>query len=66
MNCPRPENIERQWRPAPKKKVEEDEFIIRCVTEQTWTGLVIKNFGPEQGLGKTTFHLSSKGRGTIM
>ncbi|KAG1927358.1 hypothetical protein F2P79_024296 [Pimephales promelas] len=51
MNCPRPDNIERQWRPAPKKKVEEDEFIIRCVTEQTWTGLVIKNFGAEQGLG---------------
>ncbi|CAM4574700.1 unnamed protein product [Leuciscus chuanchicus] len=51
VNCPRPEHIVQLWRPAPKKMVEADSFVIRCVSEQTWTGLAIKDFGPPEGLG---------------
>lgn len=53
-NYPKPEEIERLWKPAPKRTIETDEVIIRCVSEQTWTGLAIKDFGAEQGLGKKT------------
>jgi len=62
VNWPKPEEIVLQWRPAPKQKVEEDSFVIQCVSQQTWTGLAIKDFGAEQGLAKKTLHLSCKGR----
>ena len=60
VNCPRPEDIVQLWRPAPKKMVEDDSLLIRRVSEQTWTGLAIKDFGPPEGLGKKTFHFSGQ------
>ncbi|XP_039539028.1 N-lysine methyltransferase KMT5A-like [Pimephales promelas] len=51
VNWPKPEEIVLQWRPAPKQKVEEDRFVIQCVSQQTWTGLAIKDFGAEQEQG---------------
>ncbi|XP_077083203.1 uncharacterized protein LOC143736351 [Siphateles boraxobius] len=51
VNCPKPEDIERLWTPPSKGAVEDDKFIIRCVSEQTWSGLAIKDFGAKQGLG---------------
>lgn len=51
-NYPKPEEIERLWKPAPSGTVETNEVIIKCVSEQTWTGLAIKDFGAEEGLGK--------------
>lgn len=51
-NYPKPEEIERLWKPAPSGTVETNEVIIKCVSEQTWTGLAIKDFGVEEGLGK--------------
>ncbi len=32
--------------------------VCVCVSEKTWTGLAVKDFGPEGGLGERTFHLS--------
>ncbi|XP_051741310.1 uncharacterized protein LOC127507920 isoform X2 [Ctenopharyngodon idella] len=60
-NYPKPEEIERLWKPAPKRTIETDEVIIRCVSEQTWTGLAIKDFGAEQGLGVVATRRFSKG-----
>ncbi|XP_073701792.1 uncharacterized protein [Garra rufa] len=50
-NCPKPEDIERLWKPASTGTIETDEVIIKCVSEQGWTGLAIKDFGDEDGLG---------------
>ncbi|KAA0720553.1 hypothetical protein E1301_Tti019683 [Triplophysa tibetana] len=50
-NYPKPEEIERMWKPAPKVTIENDRLLIKCVSEQTWPGLAIKDFGPEQGQG---------------
>lgn len=52
----------RLWKPAPNKVLESDDFVIRCVSKQTWTGLAIKDFGAPEGLGKKTFHFSCQGR----
>lgn len=62
VNCPKPEDIERLWTPPSKADVEDDKFILRCVSEQNWSGMAIKDFGDERGFGKKTFHLSCKGR----
>ncbi|XP_051949110.1 uncharacterized protein si:dkey-23a23.2 isoform X2 [Xyrauchen texanus] len=51
VNCPKPEHIERLWTPPSKGAVEDDKFILRCVSEQNWSGLAIKDFGAKQGLG---------------
>ncbi|CAM4574692.1 unnamed protein product [Leuciscus chuanchicus] len=49
VNCPRPEDIVQLWKPAPNTVLENDDFVIRCVSNQTWTGLAIKDFGaPEE------------------
>ncbi len=56
-NHPKPEDIVRMWKPASKTTIETDESLIKCVSEQTWKGLAIKDFGPEQGLGLTIFHI---------
>lgn len=50
-NYPKPEEIEHFWKPAPKVTIETDEIIIKSVSQQTWKGLAIKDFGPQQGLG---------------
>lgn len=50
-NHPKPEDIALLWKPAPKVTIESDEIIINNVSQQTWTGLAIKDFGPKQGLG---------------
>ncbi|KAI7796801.1 hypothetical protein IRJ41_006715 [Triplophysa rosa] len=50
-NYPKPEKIQWLWKPAPKRTIETDTFIIRCVSEQVWPGLAIKDFGAEQGHG---------------
>ncbi|KAG1927300.1 hypothetical protein F2P79_024363 [Pimephales promelas] len=54
VNCPKPEDIVQLWRPAPKKMVEGDSLVIRRVSEQTWTGLAIKDFGPPEGVVTTS------------
>ncbi|XP_052003458.1 N-lysine methyltransferase KMT5A-like [Xyrauchen texanus] len=54
VNCLKPEKIMLLWKPAPKQKVEEDGFVIQCVSQQNWMGLAIKDFGAEQGLGVVT------------
>nr|XP_055049489.1 uncharacterized protein LOC129434954 [Misgurnus anguillicaudatus] len=51
VNCPKPEDIERLWVPPSKVAVEDDKFILSCVSQQTWSGLAIKDFGAKQGLG---------------
>ncbi len=58
VNSPKPEGVVQLWKPANKITVETDPLIISCVSEQTWTGLAIKDFGPGQGLGEKTFNLS--------
>ncbi|KAK2907361.1 hypothetical protein Q8A67_006346 [Cirrhinus molitorella] len=60
-NYPKPEEIERLWKPAPTGTIETDEVIIKCVSEQTWTGLAIKDFGAEEGLGVVATRPFSKG-----
>ncbi|XDV52136.1 hypothetical protein PO909_020899 [Leuciscus waleckii] len=53
-NCPKPDDIAKLWRSSSKQRVETDPFIQiirRCVAEQTWTGLAIKDFGPPKGFG---------------
>ncbi|XDV26262.1 hypothetical protein PO909_030020 [Leuciscus waleckii] len=50
VNCPRPEDIVQLWKPAPNTVLENDDFVIRCVSNQTWTGLAIKDFGAPEGL----------------
>ncbi|KAI2647250.1 N-lysine methyltransferase KMT5A-A [Labeo rohita] len=60
-NHPRPEDIERLWRPARRVTIETDETIIKNVSQQTWAGLAIKNFGPQQGLGVVATQPFSKG-----
>ncbi|KAL0185435.1 hypothetical protein M9458_021132, partial [Cirrhinus mrigala] len=60
-NYPKPEEIERLWKPAPTGTIETDEVIIKCVSEQTWTGLAIKDFGDEEGLGVVATRPFSKG-----
>lgn len=54
-NYPKPEEIQRLWKPASTDTIEADELIIKCVFEQAWTGLAIKDFGAEEGLGKKPF-----------
>ncbi|CAM4575487.1 unnamed protein product [Leuciscus chuanchicus] len=53
VNCPKPEDIKRLWTPPSKGAVEDDKFILRCVSEQTWSGLAIKDFGSKQGVVAT-------------
>ncbi|XP_039523250.1 uncharacterized protein LOC120476315 [Pimephales promelas] len=50
-NCPKPEEVVRMWRPASKQKVKTDPCVHRCVAEQAWTGLAIKDFGPPKSFG---------------
>ncbi|XP_059364909.1 uncharacterized protein si:dkey-23a23.2 [Carassius carassius] len=60
-NCPKPEEIERLWKPASTDTIETDEVIIKCVSEQAWTGLAFKDFGAEEGLGVVATRPFSKG-----
>ncbi|CAM4651640.1 unnamed protein product [Leuciscus chuanchicus] len=60
-NSPKPEEVERLWKPAPPDSIEANQVIIKCVSEQTWTGLVVKNFGDEHGLGVVATRPFSKG-----
>ncbi|KAK7172408.1 hypothetical protein R3I93_004667 [Phoxinus phoxinus] len=62
VNCPKPvqEDIVGLWTPPSKAAVEEDRFILRCVSKQTWSGLVIKDFGAKQGLGVVVTRTFSK------
>ena len=53
-NHPKPEDIVRLWRPAPKHAVETDAAIIKSVSTQRWKGLALKDFGDAKGLGKET------------
>lgn len=62
VNVPKTEEILELWKPAPKLTIETDPVFIRCVSEQSWSGLAVKDFGPEQGLGESTFHLTCKAR----
>ncbi|CAM4533146.1 unnamed protein product [Leuciscus chuanchicus] len=51
-NYPKPEEIQRLWKPSPSNlAIESDEAIMKCLSEQTWTGLAIKDFGAKQGRG---------------
>lgn len=56
-NSPKAEEVVRLWKPPTKQMVETDPYVGRCVSEQTWTGLALKDFGPPKGLGKKTFQL---------
>lgn len=49
------------WKPAPKLIIATDTLIFKFVSKQTWTGLVIKDFGAEKVLGKKSFRMSCKG-----
>ncbi|XP_039521563.1 uncharacterized protein LOC120474974 [Pimephales promelas] len=60
VNCPKPEDIERLWTPPSKAAVEDDKFIIRCVSEQNWSGMAIKDFGDERGFGVVATQTFSK------
>uniref|UniRef100_A0A8C1S358 Si:dkey-23a23.2 n=1 Tax=Cyprinus carpio TaxID=7962 RepID=A0A8C1S358_CYPCA len=60
-NYPKPEEIQRLWKPASTDTIEADELIIKCVFEQAWTGLAIKDFGAEEGLGVVATRPFSKG-----
>ncbi|KAL1277210.1 hypothetical protein QQF64_023883 [Cirrhinus molitorella] len=60
-NYPKPEEIERLWKPAPTDTIEADEVIKKCVSEQGWTGLAVKDFGAEEGLGVVATRPFSKG-----
>ncbi|XP_056121573.1 uncharacterized protein LOC130099791 [Rhinichthys klamathensis goyatoka] len=59
-NCPKPEDIERLWTPPSKAAGEDDKFILRCVSEQTWPDLAIKDFGGKKGLGVVATQTFSK------
>ncbi len=50
-NSPKHEEIERLWKPATMVVIKTDEIIIKNISQQTWKGLAIKDFGPPQGLG---------------
>ncbi|XP_056310459.1 uncharacterized protein si:dkey-23a23.2 isoform X2 [Danio aesculapii] len=50
-NHPKPEEIVSLWKPPPKVTIETDEFIIKSVSEQSWSGLTLKDFGPVRGQG---------------
>jgi len=54
------------WRLASKQKVKTDPCVHRCVAEQAWTGLAIKDFGPPKSFGKKTFQLFSRQENTKM
>ncbi len=65
LNLPKPEKDIELWKPAPKPTIETDPLLMSCVcvcvvSEKTWTGLAVKDFGPEGGLGERTFHLTCK------
>lgn len=60
-NYPNPEEIESLWKPAPPHSIEADQVIIKCVSEQAWTGLAVKDFGDEHGLGVVATRPFSKG-----
>ncbi|XP_039527510.1 uncharacterized protein LOC120479279 isoform X1 [Pimephales promelas] len=60
VNCPKPEDIERMWTPVSKAAVEDYKFILRCVSEQNWAGVAIKDFGGKNGLGVVATRTFSK------
>ncbi|KAK7152442.1 hypothetical protein R3I93_010609 [Phoxinus phoxinus] len=60
-NYPKPEEVVRLWRPAPPDSIEANQVIIKCVSEQAWTGLAVKDFGDEHGLGVVATRPFSKG-----
>ncbi|XP_039509529.1 uncharacterized protein LOC120464212 [Pimephales promelas] len=60
VNCPKPEDIERLWTPPSKAAVEDDKFILHCVSEQNWSGMAIKDFGDERGFGVVATQTFSK------
>ncbi|XP_052386024.1 uncharacterized protein LOC127933243 [Carassius gibelio] len=60
-NYPKPKEIERLWKPAPKLLIETDQTIMKCVSQQTWKGIAIKDFGPQLGLGVVATQRFSKG-----
>ncbi|XDV33061.1 hypothetical protein PO909_003637 [Leuciscus waleckii] len=58
-NCPRLHEIVEAWKPPSRSRVETNPLIIRHVTEQSWTGIAIKDFGPPKGVIATQHY--SKG-----
>lgn len=51
-NVPKIEEVIEQWKPAAKLTLATDPTFIKCMTEQSWTELTLKNFGPELGQGE--------------
>ncbi|XP_053531436.1 uncharacterized protein LOC108256814 [Ictalurus punctatus] len=49
-NCPKPADVLAAWKPATQFVIETDEDLRRNVSQQTWKGLAIKDFGGEKGL----------------
>ncbi|XP_017210951.2 uncharacterized protein si:dkey-23a23.2 [Danio rerio] len=60
-NHPKPEEIVSLWKPALKVTIEKDEIIIKSVSQQSWSGLAIKDFGPVRGQGVVATKRFSKG-----
>ncbi|XP_053475699.1 uncharacterized protein LOC128604581 [Ictalurus furcatus] len=60
-NCPKPADVLAAWKPATKLVIETDEDLRRNVSQQTWKGLAIKDFGGEKGLGVVATQPFSKG-----
>ncbi len=50
-NYPKPEEIERLWKPPTKLIIETDGILLQSVSQQTWKGLALKDFGPQLSLG---------------
>ncbi|KAG1925823.1 serine/threonine-protein kinase haspin [Pimephales promelas] len=61
-NHPRPEDIMAKWRPLSRAQAESDPGIIKGVTRQKWSGLVVKAFGEQKGVVAT----KAFGKGSIL
>ncbi|XP_053531453.1 uncharacterized protein LOC128629108 isoform X1 [Ictalurus punctatus] len=60
-NCPKPADVLAAWKPATQFVIETDEDLRRNVSQQTWKGLAIKDFGGEKGLAVVATQPFSKG-----
>ncbi|XP_077357112.1 uncharacterized protein LOC144004069 [Festucalex cinctus] len=59
-NCPLPKDIISKWKPASKTSIETDTKVKEKVKKQTWSGLVLKDFG-EKGIGVVASRHFTKG-----
>lgn len=53
-NLPESTDVHRAWVSNKRATTEDDEAILRSVTDQKWKGIDIKDFGERKGKGELT------------